>query len=102
MTSGLLGKIKTAVIGGARTSAVKIEEAARTGKLHIRILSEQKNLRQTREKLGVEAFSALKENSIDKFADRPGIKDIIRNIDDITGRITELEEKLTEEAEHSG
>ncbi len=96
MSGSFLDKLKKSVIAGAQTSAIKIEEAARTAKLHLDIMAEKRRLSQNYTELGKEAHLALLENSIAQFSARPGI-DILQNqIEKCKRTILDLEFKVME------
>src|SRR5687768_2367987 len=64
MTESFLEKLKKSVLHGAHTSATKIEEAARTGKLHLDLMAERRKLAREFTELGREAHLALLEDGI--------------------------------------
>lgn len=94
MTESFLEKLKKSVLQGAHSSATKIEEAARTGKLHLDLMAERRKLAREFTELGKEAHLALLEEGIAQFAARPGIADMQRNIEKYKKGIAELEAKL--------
>ncbi|MEO7426567.1 MAG: hypothetical protein ABI036_15365 [Fibrobacteria bacterium] len=94
MSDSFLEKLKKSVLAGAHTSATKIEEAARTGKLHLDLGAERRKLIREFTELGKEAHSALLDGTEDRFALRPGVADMQRNIGKYKQNITELEAKL--------
>lgn len=96
MTGSFLEKLKKSVISGAHTSAVKIEEAARSGKLHLDLMAERRKLAREYTELGKEAHLALLEGAVGQFAERPGIADMQRNIETHKQAIADLEAKLAE------
>jgi hypothetical protein len=96
MTGSFLEKLKKSVISGAHTSAVKIEEAARSGKLHLDLMAERRKLSREYTEMGKEAHIALLEDSIGRFGERPGIADMQRNIDKHKKAIADLEARLAE------
>jgi hypothetical protein len=95
MSDSFLEKLKKSVLAGAHTSAVKIEEAARTGKLHLDLMAERRKLAREFTELGQAAHAALLDGSVGGFATRPGVADMQRNIDKYKQSITELEAKLS-------
>jgi hypothetical protein len=94
MTESFLEKLKKSVLQGAHTSATKIEEAARTGKLHLDLMAERRKLAREYTEIGKEAHLALLEESIAQFASRPGIADMQKNVEKYKKGIAELEAKL--------
>ena len=78
----------------AQTSATKIEEAARTGKLHLDLMAERRKLLREFTELGKEVHMALLDDTLDRFAMRPGVSDMQRNIEKYKKGIAELEAKL--------
>lgn len=94
MTDSFLEKLKKSVLAGAQTSATKIEEAARTGKLHLDLMAERRKLAREFTELGKEVHIALLDDSLDRFAMRPGVSDMQRNIEKFKTGIAELEAKL--------
>lgn len=94
MTESFLEKLKKSVLQGAHTSATKIEEAARTGKLHLDLMAERRKLTREYTELGKEIHLALLEGGAAQFATRPGIADLQRNIERYKQSIVELEAKL--------
>ncbi len=94
MTDSFLEKLKKSVLSGAQTSATKIEEAARTGKLHLDLMAERRKLMREFTELGKEAHIALLDETLDRFAMRPGVADMQRNIEKYKKGIAELEARL--------
>lgn len=94
MTDSFLEKLKKSVLAGAQTSATKIEEAARTGKLHLDLMAERRKLMREFTELGKEVHVALLEQSVERFAMRPGVADMQRNIEKYKQSIAEFEAKL--------
>lgn len=94
MSDSFLEKLKKSVLAGAHTSAAKIEDAARAGKLHLDLMAERRKLAREFTELGKEAHSALTEESVDRLATRPGVADMQRNIEKFKKSISELEIKL--------
>lgn len=94
MSDSFLEKLKKSVLAGAHTSATKIEEAARTGKLHLDLMAERRKLAREFTELGKQAHSALLENAMDRFAMRPGVQDMQANIGKLKQSISDLEAKL--------
>jgi hypothetical protein len=96
MTDSFLDKLKKSVLAGAQTSANKIEEAARTGKLHLDLMAERRKLMREFTEMGKEVHMALLEDAVDRFAMRPGVADMQRNIEKYKQSIAELEARLGE------
>ena len=94
MTDSFLEKLKKSVLAGAQNSATKIEEAARTGKLHLDLMAERRKLAREFTELGKEAHIALLEETVDRFAMRPGVADMQRNVEKYKRSIADLEAKL--------
>jgi hypothetical protein len=94
MSDSFLEKLKKSVLAGAHTSATKIEEAARTGKLHLDLMAERRKLAREFTELGKEAHVALLDETVAAFAMRPGVADMQRNIEKYKKGIAELEAKL--------
>lgn len=91
-----LERLKTRVIAGAQTSAARIEDAARTGKLHLDLMAARRKLQRAYTELGKEAHRALGEGTIDAFARRPGITELQIEIDGHKREIIALEARLAE------
>jgi len=96
MSESFLEKLKKSVLAGAHTSAIKIEDAARTGKLHLDLMAERRKLTREYTELGKEVHSALVEATVDGFNMRPGVADMQRNIEKYKQSIAELEAKLSQ------
>lgn len=94
MTESFLEKLKKSVLQGAHSSATKIEEAARTGKLHLDLMAERRKLAREFTELGKEAHLALLEDGIAKLASRPAVADMQRNIEKYKLAIADLEARL--------
>lgn len=94
MTGSFLEKLKKSVLAGAHTSATKIEEAARTGKLHLDLMAERRKLAREFGELGKEAHMALLEDGIARFGTRPGVSDMQKKIEGYKVAIADLEAKL--------
>lgn len=94
MSDSFLDKLKKSVLAGAQTSATKIEDAARTGKLHLDLMAERRKLAREFTELGKEAHLALLEGSVDRFSMRPGVSDMQANIEKFKKSIADLEARL--------
>jgi hypothetical protein len=94
MTESFLEKLKKSVLAGAHTSATKIEEAARTGKLHLDLMAERRKLAREFGELGKEAHMALLEGAADRLAQRAGVAEMQKSIAKYKQSIAELEAKL--------
>ena len=91
-----LERLKSKVISGAQNSAAKIEEAARTGKLHLDLMAERRKLIRAFTELGQEADAALRENASANLAQRPGVAELRLGIERHQKEIAELEARLAE------
>jgi hypothetical protein len=91
-----LERLKTKVIAGAQTSAARIEDAARTGKLHLDLMAARRKLERAFTALGKEAHRALGENTIETFAHRPGVSELQIEISSHKREIAALEIRLAE------
>ena len=94
MDKEFFNKITEKVIAGAQTSKLKIEEAARVGKLHIKIMAETRKLSKTHAGLGKETYLAIQKKSISKLTSRPSVKDFLKNIKSSMKKIEALEKEL--------
>jgi hypothetical protein len=94
MTESFLEKLKKSVLAGAHSSATKIEEAARTGKLHLDLMAERRKLAREFGELGKEAHMAMLEGAAGALPGRPGVTDMQKNIEKYKQNIAELEAKL--------
>jgi cell division septum initiation protein DivIVA len=91
-----LERLKSRVLSGAQTSAARIEEAARTGKLHLDLMAERRKLIRAYTELGKEAHTALLEGSIGAFMGRAGVTELQTEIARHEQEITALEAKLAQ------
>ena len=91
-----LERLKSKVLAGAKTSATKIEEAARTGKLHLDLMAERRKLQRAFTELGKEAHASLLENSVAGLAGRSGVTELQSEIARHKKEIADLEAKLAE------
>ena len=94
MTESFLEKLKKSVLQGAHTSATKIEEAARTGKLHLDLMAERRKLTREYTELGKEVHLALLEGSVAQFAARPGVSEMQQSVEKYKLAIADLEARL--------
>ena len=94
MSESFLEKLRKSVLAGAHSSATKIEEAARTGKIHLDLMAERRKLAREFGELGRETHMALLEDAIAQLPMRPGVADMQRNIEKFKKSIAELEAKL--------
>jgi len=94
MSDSFLEKLKKSVLAGAHTSATKIEEAARTGKLHLDLMAERRKLAREYTEMGKEAHAALLEESLALFPNRNGIAQMQSNIERYKKNIADLDAKL--------
>ena len=91
-----LERLKSKVISGAQTSAARIEDAARTGKLHLDLMAERRKLARAYTELGKEAHVSLQEDTIATFARRPGVLELQGEIERHKNEIILLEARLAQ------
>ena len=91
-----LERLKSKVISGAQTSAARIEDAARTGKLHLDLMAERRKLGRAYTEMGKEAHQALREDTYAVFNRRPGVQELQTEIEGHKREIAALEAKLAE------
>ncbi len=92
-----LERLKTKVIAGAQTSAARIEDAARTGKIHLDLMAARRKLERTYTALGKEAYLALGEDASDAALSlRPGVSELRAEIVAHMREIAALEIRLAE------
>jgi hypothetical protein len=96
MGESLLDKLKKTVIAGAHTSATKIEEAARIGKLKLDLMAERRKLNHAFTELGKESHIALLEGSTSQLSLRPGVSELQCNIERAQKDIADLERRLAQ------
>jgi len=97
MEKEFLNIIKKKFMAGAQTSKLKIEEAARTGKLHMKIMGEKRKLSKAYNDLGTEAYLAIQENSYPELIKRKGVEVILNRIKSSMDTINTLEAQLSDE-----
>ncbi len=91
-----LERLKTKVIAGAQTSAARIEDAARTGKLHLDLMAARRKLQRAQVELGKEAYRALSAGEEAGLARRPGVPELRGEIEAHKKEIVALEGRLAE------
>ena len=91
-----LERLKTKVIAGAQTSAARIEDAARTGKLHLDLMAARRKLQRAYVELGKEAHRALSEGAEGALAGRAGVTELRSEIESHKKEIVSLEARLAE------
>lgn len=96
MNGSVIDRLKKAMLRGAQTSATRIEEAARTGKLHLDLMAERRRLARHFHDLGKEAHMALLEGTITSFPARPGISDLQAEIEQARARIADLDSRIAQ------
>ena len=94
MAESFLEKLKKSVLAGAHTTANKIEDAARTGKLHLDLMAERRKLTREFTELGKQAHSALAAGAMAGFSALPAVAEMQLNIAKYQRGISELEAKL--------
>lgn len=99
MDYAFLERIKSRVISGAQTSAAKLEDAARTGKIHLDLMAARRKLLRAYTELGKETYQALLEDTVTVLARRPGVPVLQAEIEDHKGEIAHLEARLAENKE---
>ena len=97
MDKEIIERIKKQIITGAQTSLTKIGEATRTGKLHLKIIGENRKLEKIYTDLGKEIFEDLKNNSRSKFAQKPNVKKMLKDIKLLQTKIKDLDQILAKE-----
>lgn len=91
-----LERLKTKVIAGAQTSAARIEDAARAGKLHLDLMAQRRKQQRAFTELGKLAHDALNEGAAEGLAHRPGVAELRIEIEDCRREIASLESRLEE------
>jgi len=91
----LFKKIKSSVLKGAKTSAFKIEEAAKIGKLHLQIISEKKKLNEVYQKIGQETAMAITDKKLSELESSKSINNNLQKIEEISEVIESIEGKLS-------
>ena len=91
-----LERLKSRVISGAQSSAARIEEAARTGRLHLDLMAERRKLIRAYTELGKEAHASLQEGSIATFSTRTDVTELQSEIERHKAEIISLEAKLAQ------
>ncbi len=92
-----LERLKTKVIAGAQTSAARIEDAARTGKIHLDLMAARRKLERAYTALGKEAYLALGEEASEAaFTLRAGVSELRAEISAHVREIAVLEIRLAE------
>jgi hypothetical protein len=91
-----LDRLKNKVIAGAQTSAARIEDAARTGKLHLDLMAARRKLERAYTALGKEASRALAEDNIAAFAHRSAVPELQVEISTHIREIAALEIRIAE------
>lgn len=91
-----LERLKTKVIAGAQTSAARIEDAARTGKLHLDLMAARRKLQRAHVELGKEACRALSAGLEAELARHPGVPELRSEIEAHKKEIVALEARLAE------
>lgn len=94
MDYSFLERLKSKVIAGAQTSAVKIEEAARTGKLHLDGMAQRRKLHNAYAELGKEVHQALVDDAMTEFAQRSKVSTLRAGIDRCLFDIAAIDESL--------
>lgn len=96
MDYNFLERLKSKVLAGAQSSATKIEEAARTGKLHLDLMAERRKLLRAYTELGKEAHAALQEDSMAGFGHRAAVPELLSAIARHKQEILDFEARLVE------
>ncbi len=91
-----LERLKTKVIAGAQTSAARIEDAARTGKLHLDLMAARRKLQRAYVELGKEAYRALSTGEEAALSGRSGVTELRGEIEAHKKEIAALETRLAE------
>ena len=91
-----LERLKTKVIAGAQTSAARIEDAARTGKLHLDLMAARRKLQRAYVELGKEAHRALSSGVEAELAKRAGVPELCSEIETLKKEIIALEARLAD------
>ncbi len=91
-----LERLKSRVISGAQSSAARIEEAARTGRLHLDLMAERRKLIRAYTELGKEAYASLQEGSIATFSVLTGVAELQSDIERHKAEIVSLEARLAQ------
>lgn len=94
MSDTFFDKIKRTVIEGASTSAAKIEDAARMGKVKLDLMAEENRLRDKYAALGERAFQALQASDLNQLGETPATVELVGAIAENLQRIQDLKQKI--------
>ena len=95
MSQGFLDKLKKSVIAGAATSAAKVEEAAKIGKLHLDLMNEKRKLGAQNSTLGALVYQFAIDKKLTSLSEDTAFTTIIGEISELNTTIFELEKNLT-------
>ena len=96
MSQGFLDKLKKSVIAGATTSAAKVEEAAKIGKLHLDLMNEKRKLGAKNSELGALVYQFALDKKLSLLAEDTQFTTIIGGISELNSTIVELEKDLAQ------
>lgn len=94
MSQGFLDKLKKSVIAGAATSAAKVEEAAKIGKLHLDLMNEKRKLGTKNSELGVLVYQFALDKKLTSLSEDTEFTTIVGAISEVNTTILELEKNL--------
>lgn len=95
MNENLLLKLKRSLIEGAATTATKLEEAARLGKVKLDLMAEEARLDAKMAKFGEQCFQAMESASLDTLKEDAATVELVGSISENQKRIAELSQKLS-------
>lgn len=94
MSESLIAKIKRTVLEGASTTASKLEEGARIGKLKIDIVAEENRIEGRFARLGELYYQAVEAGNTEELKLDPAQVELLGSIAEHQKRILELKAQL--------
>jgi hypothetical protein len=91
MATPFLDKLKKTVIDGATTTAQKVEDAARLGKLHLDVLNERRKMQNAHSELGVLVYKNVESDAWEHLKEQVKFVELVGQISEIEKNIDHLQ-----------
>lgn len=101
MNKTIIDRIKKTVIDFSSQGASKVEEAARSSKLRLDVISEKSKLQEKYASLGQKAFQAIQGANQSSLSEDPNVVELVGAISENLQRIDKLEASLQATRENS-
>lgn len=94
MSTSFIARVKKTLLDGASTTASKVEEATRVGKIKLDLIAEENRLENRFARLGRKAWEAMQADKLGDLSEDTTIQEISESISATQQRIEDLKTRL--------